>query len=153
MTILAVLTATACAAMSDEVTVAGLPYPGVEIVDVKGGQIAFRMPAGNVISKPLAEVAALKVSDAPALNQAEELMQQGKAKEAVNWMHDPLSGKSIRGHQYVTATIRWRGHTIPFGIRLYIKKEDCPDLKRNFWRKMLKRGPAGAPKWGHPSHK
>jgi len=58
--------------------------------------------------------------------------KRGKAMEAVNWIHDPLSGKSIRGHQYVTATIRFAGHTIPFGIRLYIKKEDCPDLKRKF---------------------
>jgi len=56
----------------------------------------------------------------------------GKLMEAVNWTHDPLSGRSIRGHQYVTATIRFRGYTIPFGIRLYIKKEDCPSLGRNF---------------------
>jgi len=52
--------------------------------------------------------------------------------DAVNWIRDPLSGHSIRGHQYVTATIRFRGYTIPFGIRLYIKKEDCPSLKRKF---------------------
>jgi len=56
----------------------------------------------------------------------------GKLMEAVNWIHDPLSGRSIRGHQYVTATIRFRGYTIPFGIRLYVKKEDCPSLKRKF---------------------
>jgi len=58
--------------------------------------------------------------------------KRGKAMEAVSWIHDPLTGRNIRGHQYVTATIRFRGYTIPFGIRIYIKKEDCPGLKRKF---------------------
>ena len=58
--------------------------------------------------------------------------KRGKAMEAVNWIRDPLTGRNIRGHQYVTAIIRFRGHTIPFGIRLYIKQEDCPSLRRNF---------------------
>jgi SRSO17 transposase len=58
--------------------------------------------------------------------------KRGKYMEAVNWLRDPLSGKNMRGHQYVMATIRFRGHTIPFGIRLYIKKEDCRTLKRKF---------------------
>jgi len=56
----------------------------------------------------------------------------GKLMEAVNWIRDPLSGRSIRGHQYVTATIRFRGYTIPLGIRLYIKKEDCTSVDRKF---------------------
>jgi len=46
--------------------------------------------------------------------------KRGKAMEAVNWIRDPLTGRNIRGHQYVRATIRFRGHTIPFGIHLYI---------------------------------
>jgi len=58
--------------------------------------------------------------------------KRGKLMEAVSWIRDPLSGRSIKGHQYVTATIRFRGYTIPFGIRLYVKKEDCPSLKRKF---------------------
>ena len=58
--------------------------------------------------------------------------KRGRAMEAVNWIHDPVSGRSILGHQYVQATIRFRGHTIPFGIRLYVKKEDCPDLQVAF---------------------
>jgi len=58
--------------------------------------------------------------------------KRGKTMEAVNWIHDPLSGRSIKGHQYVTATLRFRGHTIPLGIRLYIKKEDCRPLQRKF---------------------
>jgi len=58
--------------------------------------------------------------------------KRGKTMEAVNWMHDPLSGRKIKGHQYVTATIRFAGHTIPFGICLYIKKKDCRSLNRQF---------------------
>jgi len=58
--------------------------------------------------------------------------KRGKQMEAVGWIKDPLSGKTIRGHQFVTATVCFRGHTIPFGIRLYIKKEDCRALGRPF---------------------
>jgi hypothetical protein len=58
--------------------------------------------------------------------------KRGKVMEAVSWIHDPLTGKSIRGHQFVTATLRFRGHSIPFGIRIYIKKEDCRSLGRDF---------------------
>jgi len=58
--------------------------------------------------------------------------KRGKAMQAVGWIRDPLTGRNIRGHQYVTATIRFRGYTIPFGIRLYVKKEDCHKLGVNF---------------------
>lgn len=58
--------------------------------------------------------------------------KRGKTMEAVGWIRDPLGGKNIRGHQFVTATVRFGGHSIPFGIRLYIKKEDCRSLKQNF---------------------
>ncbi len=58
--------------------------------------------------------------------------KRGKLMEAVGWIRDPLTGKSIRGHQFVTATICFKGHTIPFGIRIYIKKEDCRSLTCDF---------------------
>jgi len=58
--------------------------------------------------------------------------KRGKAMEAVGWIRDPLTGRNIRGHQYVTATIRFRGLTIPFGIRLYVKKQDCCRLGLDF---------------------
>jgi hypothetical protein len=45
--------------------------------------------------------------------------------DALGWVYDPLSGKSLWGHQYVKATILARGFTIPFGIRLYVKDKDC----------------------------
>ena len=54
--------------------------------------------------------------------------KRGKDMEAVGWIHDPVTGVKIRGHQYVQAVIRFRGHTIPFGIRLYVKKEDAKPL-------------------------
>jgi len=54
--------------------------------------------------------------------------KRGEHVEAVGWTHDPLSGGSMRGHQYVKATLRFRGHTIPLGTHLYIKKEQCPAL-------------------------
>lgn len=58
--------------------------------------------------------------------------KRGKAIQAVGWIRDQLTGRNIRGHQYVTAVIRFRGHTIPFGIRLYVKKEDCKGLGIEF---------------------
>ena len=52
-------------------------------------------------------------------------LKRGKAMDAVNWIYDPTTKRKIRGHQYVTATLRFKGHSIPFGIRLYVKVEDC----------------------------
>ena len=58
--------------------------------------------------------------------------KRGKRMEAVGWIRDPLTGKSIRGHQFVTATISFRGYTIPLAIRIYVKKQDCRPLGRTF---------------------
>jgi hypothetical protein len=55
-----------------------------------------------------------------------------KTMEAVGWIHDPVSGRNIRGHQYVTAVIEFRGMTIPFGVRLYVKKEACRNVGVEF---------------------
>ena len=54
--------------------------------------------------------------------------KRGKVMEAVGWIRDPLTGKNIRGHQFVTAVLRLHGHVIPWGIQLYIKKQDCRSL-------------------------
>ena len=54
--------------------------------------------------------------------------KRGKDMQAVGWIHDPVNGAKIRGHKYVMATIRFKGHTIPFGISLHVKQQDCPDL-------------------------
>lgn len=58
--------------------------------------------------------------------------KRGKAMDGVGWIHDPVSGQRIRGHLYVKATLRFRGHTIPWGVRLYAKKQLCPDLGITF---------------------
>lgn len=58
--------------------------------------------------------------------------KRGKTMEAVGWIRDTLTGKNIRGHQFVTALLRIGSHVIPWGIRLYIKKEDCRSLGRKF---------------------
>jgi SRSO17 transposase len=51
--------------------------------------------------------------------------KRGKAMEAVAKMKDPTLDAYIRGHQYVCATLLFRQHVIPWGIRLYVKKEAC----------------------------
>jgi len=58
--------------------------------------------------------------------------KRGKKMDALGWVHDPLSGKSIWGHQYIKATICARGITIPFAIRLYVKDKDCKKLGISF---------------------
>lgn len=58
--------------------------------------------------------------------------KRGKQMEAVGYLHDPVNGRTVLGHQYVTAVIKVRGHVIPFGIRLYIKKKQAPGLKAKF---------------------
>jgi hypothetical protein len=58
--------------------------------------------------------------------------KRGKAMQGVCWLYDHVTGRNIPGHQYVVAVLQFRGYTIPFGIRLYLKKEDCQALKRPF---------------------
>lgn len=55
-----------------------------------------------------------------------------KKMEAAGWVYDPLTGKKIWGHQYIKTTIFFRGYTIPFGIRLYVKKEKSSELELQF---------------------
>ncbi|HUW83787.1 MAG TPA: hypothetical protein VMZ31_13445 [Phycisphaerae bacterium] len=50
------------------------PYIGVEIVGFENGELAFRVNThGNVIKKPLAEIAAISVDNQAAFNQGERL--------------------------------------------------------------------------------
>ena len=49
--------------------------------------------------------------------------KRDRAMQAVCRMKDPLTNTSMRGHQYVTAVLSFRGYTIPLGIRLYVKKD------------------------------
>jgi SRSO17 transposase len=54
--------------------------------------------------------------------------KRGKHMEAVGWIRDAATGKSVRGHLYVAAVLQCRGVTIPWGVRLYVKKPDCRKL-------------------------
>lgn len=58
--------------------------------------------------------------------------KRGKHMEAVSKLRDPSSGRYFMGHQYVEASLYFRGLVIPLGIRLYIKKEVCSSLKTLF---------------------
>ena len=58
--------------------------------------------------------------------------KRGKHMDAVGWIHDPATGRNIRGHLYVKATLLFRGRRIPWGIRLYVKKEQAAGLKVAF---------------------
>ena len=54
--------------------------------------------------------------------------KRGKAMDAVAKMKDPTIDAYIRGHQYVCGILVFRQHVIPYGVRLYVKKEYCPAL-------------------------
>jgi hypothetical protein len=54
--------------------------------------------------------------------------KRGKAMDAIAKMKDPTTKAYSRGHQYVCAILVCRGHVIPFGIRLYVKKAHCAAL-------------------------
>jgi SRSO17 transposase len=51
--------------------------------------------------------------------------KRGRAMDAIAKMKDPTTDAYIRGHQYVCGTLLFRQHVIPWGIRLYVKKEAC----------------------------
>jgi len=43
--------------------------------------------------------------------------KRGKHMEAVGWIRDAATGKSVRGHLHVAAILEFRGVTIPWGVR------------------------------------
>lgn len=59
-------------------------------------------------------------------------LKRGKHMQAVGWIKDPMTGRTIRGHQFLAACLMLKGYIIPFGIRLYLKKEHCKTLKQPF---------------------
>lgn len=58
--------------------------------------------------------------------------KRGKHVEAVLKVFDPAAKRFITGHQFVTATLYYRGVTIPFAIRLYLNRKTARALKRPF---------------------
>jgi SRSO17 transposase len=51
--------------------------------------------------------------------------KRGTTMDAIAKMKDPVLEAYIWGHQYVCAILVYRDHVIPFGIRLYVKREQC----------------------------
>jgi SRSO17 transposase len=51
--------------------------------------------------------------------------KRGKRMDAVAKMKDPTTDAYIQGHHYVCGTLLFRQQVIPWGIRLYVKKEAC----------------------------
>lgn len=54
--------------------------------------------------------------------------KRGKHMDAVGFVRDCATGRTVPGHQYVTAILKAGDVVIPFGIDLYVKKAQCPDL-------------------------
>jgi SRSO17 transposase len=54
--------------------------------------------------------------------------KRGMAMDAIAKMKDSVLDAYIWGHQYVCAILVYRDHVIPFGIRLYVKREQCASV-------------------------
>ena len=54
--------------------------------------------------------------------------KRGMKMDAVGWLFDHLTKRHIWGHNYIQATLSFRGFTIPWGVRLYVKKEHSDEL-------------------------
>lgn len=58
--------------------------------------------------------------------------KRGKHMDAVDFVRDCESGRSVPGHQYVVAVLKVGNHIIPWGVTLYSKKEHCRKLGVTF---------------------
>jgi SRSO17 transposase len=58
--------------------------------------------------------------------------KRGKDMEGVSIFYDSSTDSYFLAHKFVKATLKFRGHVIPFAIRLYVKKEECPQLELEF---------------------
>jgi len=58
--------------------------------------------------------------------------KRGKKMDGVGWTYDPVTRRRIRGHQYVTVILCFRGFRIPFAMSLYVKEEECAELGIEF---------------------
>ncbi len=86
LTTAAMVLACAQAGLADEVNVKGLSYSPVRVTGVGEGEIVFRIKT-NLVRKPISDVRSVKIDGLNALNQAEALLKDGKADQAVQ-MYD-----------------------------------------------------------------
>ncbi len=75
--ITAALSVTFAMAHADELVVRGLRYSDVQVADLTGGQIVFRTPGGNSVTKSLEEVRRITLSGSDDFNKAEDAMDSG----------------------------------------------------------------------------
>jgi tetratricopeptide (TPR) repeat protein len=85
---------TASFAAGDEVRVAKATYYDVTVLGGRDGQIEFRGPAGNTISKGVGEVTLVVDDDAPAFTAAERLADAGDIAGAVAGYESALAGST-----------------------------------------------------------
>jgi hypothetical protein len=52
----------------------------------------------------------------------------GEWMDAVGWTYDNAKQRIIWGHSYVMAVLRFKGMTIPFGIRLWVSEKEAAEL-------------------------
>ncbi len=69
-------------AAADQVTVSGLPYPNVEIIDCSNCRITYTL-RGRSIRKPMSDVVAVTIDGQDALNQAEKQLAAKQPAKAV----------------------------------------------------------------------
>ena len=58
--------------------------------------------------------------------------KRGMKMDATEWLFDHLTKRHIWGHNYIQATLSFRGFSIPWGVRLYVKKEQSNKLSVPF---------------------
>ena len=56
----------------------------------------------------------------------------GKYVQGAGEIYDPVTKTYMKGHQFLAATIYYRGHTIPYAIELYLKKSVAEELNEPF---------------------
>ncbi len=93
-------------AAGDEVQMlTGLSYANVRVTDVKDGQIVFSLSSGRRIEKELSEVKQITIADQEVFNNAEKLLAEGKAADAVE-SYDKLA-KDV-SQKWMQELVRYR---------------------------------------------
>ncbi len=70
-------------AHADEITLQGIPLPGIEVLGVQGGKITYLAPNGAESATALSEIGGLQIDAHPEYARAVGLLEQGKWAEAV----------------------------------------------------------------------
>jgi SRSO17 transposase len=59
-------------------------------------------------------------------------VKRGHHVEGTNKIRDHATGIYVTGHRFLTATLYYRGRSIPFAVRAYLKPENAKKLKQPF---------------------